>query len=211
MKTIIRFTLLITFAIIFTHCSTSKPKKSIENLKTAFNSESTASSKYSKFAQVALTEGFDTIAKLFDAVSKSENIHAFNHGKALEKLGVNAGIAEIGSFEVKTTIENLQTAINGETYEMNTMYTGFIRTAEEEKAPVAGKSFTWAIEAEKKHLNYFRQAAAAVALGNESGLPVDWLVCPTCGNTIRFTDVKDLCDFCLTKKENFIGFTEEQQ
>lgn len=209
MKTIFRFILLITVVAVFTHCGMSKPKKSIENLKAAFNSESTASTKYSKFAQVAQTEGFDTIAKLFDAVSKSENIHAFNHGKALEKLGVSAGIAEIGNYEVKTTIENLQTAISGETYEMNGMYSGFVRTAEEEKAPDAGKSFTWAIDAEKKHLVYFRQAATAAALGNETGLTLDWLVCPTCGNTLRATDVKPLCDFCLTKKENFIGYTQE--
>lgn len=211
MKTIFRIILLITVAVIFTHCGMSKPKKSIENLKTAFNSESTASTKYSKFAQVALSEGFDTIAKLFDAVSKSENIHAFNHGKALEKLGVSAGIAEIGNYEVKTTIENLQTAIISETYKMNGMYTGFIRTAEEEKAPDAGKSFTWAINVEKKHLGYFQQAEAAVALGNETGLPLDWLVCPICGNTLNAIDVKPLCEFCLTKKENFIGFSEEQQ
>jgi rubrerythrin len=208
MKTIIRFITFIFLAAVFTYCSNSKPKKSIENLKTAFNNESTSSEKYSKFAQTALTEGFDTLAKLFDAASKSENIHALNHAKALEKFGLTAGIPEISSFEVKTTVENLQVAINAETYEMQTLYPGFIRIAEEEKAPEAAKSFTWAQGAEIKHLGYYRQAAASLASGNESALPDSWLVCPVCGNTFNPANVKPNCEFCLTKQENFIGYTE---
>lgn len=209
MKTIIRFFTLLFLAAALTFCSSSKPKKSIVNLRTAFNSESTASEKYSKFSQTALTEGFDTIAKLFDAASKSESIHAFNHGKTLEKFGETAGTPQIGSFEVQTTAENLQAAINAETNEMQTFYPGFIRTAEEEKAPEAGKCFTWAQGAEVKHLAYFQLAAVAIASGNESGLPSSWLVCPLCGNTYSPTNVKPLCDFCLTRQENFIGYTEE--
>ncbi|MCX6236560.1 MAG: rubrerythrin family protein [Bacteroidia bacterium] len=135
MRTIFSFILLLIIAGIFTNCGTSKPKKSIENLRTAFNNESTASEKYAKFAQAAMAERFDTISQLFDAASKSESIHAFNHGKVLEKYGERIGTAEIGSYEVKTTAENLQAAINSETYEMQTMYPGFIRIAENEKAP----------------------------------------------------------------------------
>ena len=209
MKTIIRFFTLIFLAAALTHCSSSKPKKSIENLRAAFSNESTAAEKYSKFAQTALTEGFDTIAKLFDAASKSESIHAFNHGKTLEKYGETTGIPQISSIEVRTTAENLQAAINAETNDMQTVYPGFIRTAEEEKAPEAGKSFTWAQGAEIKHLAYFHQAEMAIASGNESGLPTSWLVCPLCGNTFNPPNVKPLCDFCLTKQENFIGYTEE--
>ena len=208
MKTIIRSILAITIVVAFTQCNSSKPKKSVEDLKTAFNNESTAAEKYAKFAQTATSEGFDTIAKLFDAASKSESIHAFNHGKGLEKLGQSIGNPEIGSYEVKTTAENLQAAINGETYEMQTMYPGFIRGAENEKAPVAAKSFTWAWDAEKKHLNYYRQAADAIVRGNETGLSFSWYICPICGNTFNDIDIKAKCDFCLTLKENFIGYSE---
>ena len=208
MRTIFRFILLIVIFGVFAHCNTSKSKKSIENLKTAFNNESTASEKYAKFAQTAMKEGFDTIAKLFDAASKSESIHAFNHGKVLEKYGANVGNAEIGSYEVKTTTENLQAAINGETYEMQTMYPLFIRDAEKEKAAEAAKSFTWAWDAEKKHLNYYRFAAASIIKGNETSVSFNWFVCPVCGNTYNLTDLKENCDFCLTKRENFIGYAE---
>lgn len=210
MSTIFRFILLIVITGAFANCNSTKPKKTVEALKTAFNNESTASEKYAKFAQTAISEGFDTIAKLFDAASKSESIHAINHGKILEKYGVGVVNAEIGSYEVKTTAENLQTAINGETYEMQTMYPGFIRIAENEKAPEAAKSFTWAWDAEKKHLNYYRLATVTMLKGNETGLSYTWYVCPICGNTYNSTDVKAICDFCLTKQENFIGYSNEQ-
>lgn len=210
MKTIFRLIQLLIIAGVFANCNSSKPKKTVEDLKTAFNEESTASEKYKKFAQTANKEGFDTLSKLFDAVSKSESIHAFNHGKVLEKYGKGVVDAEIGSYEVKTTVENLQAALKSESYEMQTMYPGFIRTAEIEKAPEAAKSFTWAWDTEKKHLNYYRQAATTIAKGNETGLSVIWFVCPTCGNIYKPADLKAYCDLCLTKKENFIGYAENQ-
>lgn len=211
MKIIFQFIFIIVLAGLFVQCSSSKTKKTVEDLKTAFNEESTAAEKYSKFAQAATKEGFDTLAKLFDAVSKSESIHAFNHGKVLEKYGKGIPNAEIGGYEVKKTVENLQAALKSESYEMQTMYPGFIRTAEIEKAPDAAKSFTWAWDTEKKHLHYYRQAAAIIAKGNETGLSVIWFVCPTCGNIYKPSDLKAYCDLCLTKKENFIGYSENQE
>ena len=211
MKIFFRFILLIIVAGVSGQCSNSTPKRSIEDLKTAFNIESTAAEKYTKFAQVAMEEGFDTITRLFEAVSKSESIHAFNHGKALEKLGGNAEVAVIGSYEVKSTAENIQTAINSETYELQTMYPGFVRNSEKEKAPDAAKSFTWAWDTEKKHLSYFRQAAESMLKGNETALQITWYVCPLCGNTYNPTDIKEICDFCLTRQENFIGYSENPE
>ena len=59
-------------------CQT-KPTKTIENLKAAIKGETTASAKYKAFAEKARTEGLDTVAKLFDAASQAEGIHAANH------------------------------------------------------------------------------------------------------------------------------------
>jgi rubrerythrin len=211
MKTIFRLLQLIIIFGALVNCNNSKTKKTVEDLKTAFNEESTAAEKYRKFSQTANKEGFDTLAKLFDAVSKSESIHAFNHSKVLEKYGKSVTDAEIGSYEVKTTVENLKAAIKIESYEIQTMYPGFIRTAEIEKAPEAAISFTWAWNNEKKHLYYFRQVAAIIEKGNEKGLSVIWFVCPTCGNIYKPADLKPFCDLCLTKKENFIGYAENQE
>ncbi len=209
MKAIFRFILFLVTVVFFAQCNSTKPVKSIDNLKAAFNSESTASEKYAKFAQIAMSEGYDTIAKLFEATSKSEKIHASNHGKVLEKYNGSVGNAEIGSYNIKTTLENLQNAISSETYEMQTMYTGFIRIAESERAAEAAKSFTLAWDGGKRHLNYYRQVESVIEKGNENGLYYQWYVCPTCGNICNPSDVKEKCDFCLTKKTNFIGYTED--
>ncbi|MBK8884674.1 MAG: rubrerythrin family protein [Bacteroidales bacterium] len=183
-----------------------KPVKSIENLKAAYNGESTASAKYAAFAEKAKAEGFDTVAVMFLATSKAEAIHAANHLKVLEKLGEKVEGPEIGAFVVLSTAENLDDAMKGETYEVETMYPGFIAAAESEKVKDAVKSFSWAVDTEKKHQAFYKKALDALNSGGESGLPLNWLVCPVCGNTYDLGSVTTACDFCMTNKEKFIAF-----
>ena len=209
MNTFFRISILMILSLSLFECNSSKPVKTIEDLKTAINSESTESEKYAKFAQKAIEEGYDTIAKLFEATSISEKIHASNHRKVLEKYGTKTFGAESGSYEIKSTLQNLQTAINGETYEMQTMYPVFIKNAENEKAAEAAKSYTWAWDGEKKHLKYYRLVESLIVKGNESGISFEWYVCPGCGNLYNPTDVKENCDFCLTKRADFMGYIEE--
>ena len=136
----------------------TKPVKTIENLKAAYNGESTASAKYAAFAEKAKAEGFDTVAVMFLATSKAEAIHAANHLKVLEKLGDKIEGPQIGTFDVMSTTENLADAIKGETYEIETMYPGFISAAETEKVSDAVKSFTWANDTEKKHQAFYKKS-----------------------------------------------------
>lgn len=187
-------------------CTSPDPVKTKENLKTAFNGESTASAKYAKFAEKAKQENLFLIAVLFEAASKAEAIHAENHKKVLEKLGVKVDAPDIAPFEVKTTAENLADAIKGESYEVTTMYPDFIKDAETEKAKDAIKTFTWAFDTEKKHKAFYKKALAELNAGNQSNLPTRWFVCPTCGNTYDLATIKNACDFCKTKKEKFIMF-----
>ncbi len=180
--------------------------KSIEGLKAAFNGESTASAKYAKFAEAAQKEGFANVAKMFLATSKAEAVHALNHKKVLTKLGVVVAGPEIGKFEVKTTAENLVDAAGGETHEFTEMYPGFIKAAEDEKQNGAKKSFTWAMDTEKKHNDFYKKAADAIKAGKEKSFPGVWYVCLVCGNTYDSTTVKEACDFCMTPKEKFEVF-----
>ena len=146
------------------------------------------------------------MAKMFMATSKAEAIHAENHKKVLEKLGEKVDAPEIGSFEVKTTAENLADAIGGETYEIETMYPGFIAVADSEAAKDAVKSFTWALDTEKKHQQFYQHALETIGGGTETGLSLGWYVCPVCGNTYDAASVKPECDFCKTKQEKFFVF-----
>ena len=205
MKTMLRSILFISTLILFFGC-TAKQVKTIEDLKAAYNGESTASAKYAAFAEKARMEGFDTIAIMFLATSKSEAIHAQNHKNVLEKLGEKVEGPQIGKFEILTTAENLADAIKGETYEIETMYPGFITTAEEQNYPDAVESFTWAIDTEKKHQVIYKTALEVVNTGSEKVLPSQWLVCLVCGNTYIGADVPNECEFCMTPKEEFMVF-----
>jgi rubrerythrin len=189
----------------FTGCNQANPVKTIENLKAGIIGETTASKKYEAFALKAREEGYDTIAILFDAASKAEAIHASNHRKVSEGLGVTMEDFT-PEFDVKTTAENLQAAIDGESYEVATMYPQFLVDAKAEKVETAVKSFNWALDTEKKHNDFYTKDLMALNAGSESNLPVGFAVCPTCGNTYDIANVDAKCAFCLTDKEQFVIF-----
>ena len=92
--------------------------KTDENLKAAFAGESQANRMYLAFAKEADEEGFPQIAKLFRAAAEAETVHAHNH---LRVMG-----------QVKSTADNLGTAVSGETYEFKKMYPEFIEEAKAE-------------------------------------------------------------------------------
>src|SRR5512137_2393986 len=109
--------------------------KTDENLKTAFAGESQANRKYLAFAFKAEEEGFTQVAKLFKAAAEAETIHALNHWRRTE--------------QVKSTLENLGTAVSGETFEFQKMYPGFIDTAKQEGKKQATWSFDMANRVEQ--------------------------------------------------------------
>jgi rubrerythrin len=207
MNRIIQY-LSIFFVLFLFACGSSLTKKTAENLKVALNNERTASEKYTKYAQVAMSEGFDTLAQLFSAVSNSEKIHAMNHERMLHKYGGNSDNPEIAAYQVKTTKENLDAAIKSEMLDMQSLYPGFIKTAEIETAPDGATAFTWALNGDKRHLNFYRKAASSILSGNEFGISYLWYVCPRCGNIYNPDDSRALCEICLEKQENFIGFVK---
>lgn len=198
-------TLLIVLVsmLAFTACNQPKPVKTIENLKEGIIGETTASVKYEAFAEKALEEGYDTIANLFYAASKAESIHAANHRKVLEDLGEKMDDFK-PEFEVKTTAENLQAAIDGESYEVSTMYAKFLEDAKTEKVDKATKSFIWASDTEKKHLEFYKEALAALNANTENTLPYEYAVCPVCGNTYEKDNMDEKCAFCQTSSDKYI-------
>lgn len=201
MKKILLFA--IAGLLVVTSCNQSKPLKTIENLKAGIKGETTASAKYAAFAQKAKEEGIDTIAKLFEAASKAESIHAVNHTKVLESLGEKMEEFK-PEFEVMTTAENLQAAIDGETYESTTMYPQFLIDAKAEKVEKAEKSFTWAFDTEKKHMQFYSNAIKALKSNTVNIMPFIYAVCPVCGNTYDKAKIDEKCAFCQTSMEKYI-------
>lgn len=201
MKKLFFFASVLMF--VFTNCTQPKQVKTIDNLKAGIKGETTASAKYAAFARKAREEANFNVAKLFDAASKAESIHATNHKKVLEGMGEKMEDFT-PAFEVKSTTENLQAAIEGETYESNTMYPQFLTDAKVEKAKKATQSFNWALDTEKKHQEFYAQALKALNAQSDNTLPVEYAVCPVCGNTYDKAKLDGKCTFCQTKKEKFI-------
>lgn len=176
--------------------------KTIDNLKEAFKGESTASAKYAAYAKKAKQEGHNNIALLFEAASKSESIHANNHKAALLELGVKTDKVD-PKFDVKSTKDNLQDAINGESYEVSTMYPEFLKTANDANVNIATISFNYAFQTEKKHKELYKNALNQLNNSNENSLAKQYFVCTTCGNTYD-GPAPNRCGISMTPKDRFV-------
>ena len=161
--------------------------KTEENLKAAFAGESQANRRYLAFAQKAEEEGATQAAKLFRAAAEAETIHALNH---LRITG-----------EIKATIDNLNAAVYGETFEFKQMYPEYISAAKQEGTKQAVWSFDVASKVEEVHAGLFQKAIKA--LKNKKHLEkVDYFVCNVCGNTVEGTP-PETCPICGAPKTKF--------
>ena len=158
---------------------------SMDNLKNAFAGESQANRKYLAFAKKAEDEGFKQVAKLFRAAAEAETVHAHAH------LRVMGG--------VKSTKENIQEAVGGETFEFTKMYPQMIEEARKEGNKQAQQSFEFANKVEKIHAELYQKALNSLGK-NET---VDYYVCQVCGNTVE-NAAPDKCPICGASKSMFI-------
>jgi rubrerythrin len=158
--------------------------KAEDGLKEAFAGESQANRKYLAFARKAEQEGFKQVAKLFRAAADAETVHAHAH------------LRELGG--IKSTNENLQEAIGGETHEFKEMYPQMIEDAKAEDNKGALRSFTYANEVEKIHAGLYQKALES--LGKEE--EVEYYVCQVCGMTVEH-EAPDTCPVCGAKKMAF--------
>lgn len=158
-----------------------------DNLGEAFSGESQARNKYNFFAKKAEEENKTQVARLFRAVAEAERVHARNHAQALGMI--------------KSTKENIQTAIRGENYEHTEMYPEFLEDAREEGEDEAAQSFDWARQVEQAHEKLYRRALEAVE--EDSDMDEEKLfVCQRCGYTTE-GKAPETCPVCGAPKERF--------
>ena len=117
--------------------------QTLQNLADAFAGESQAHTKYRYFAKIAREEGNEEIAKHFEHTADQEILHAWGHLELMIKK--------------PTTKECLQLAIDGETYEFETMYPGFKETAEFEGNLVFANEANMQIQESKEHAEQFKE------------------------------------------------------
>jgi len=159
--------------------------KSEEFLKEAFAGESQANRRYLAFAQKAEKEGYPQVARLFRAAAEAETVHAHNHLRALKGI--------------RSTKQNLEEAISGETHEFKTMYPEMIEAASAEGHKEAERTFRYANEVEKIHAQLYEGLLDTLGSSQES---YPYYVCPVCGYTAE-KEPPGVCPVCGAKGEAF--------
>jgi len=158
--------------------------KTEKNLQEAFAGESQANRKYLAFAKKAEREKYGRIARLFRAAAEAETVHAVNHLRALG--------------DIRSTKENIETAVDGETYEFQSMYPRMIEDAKSEGNKRAEISFNYANAVERIHAELYKKALNSLG----DNVEVDYYVCPVCGNTVE-GEPPDKCPICGSLKKMF--------
>ncbi len=158
-----------------------------DNLKDAFAGESQANRKYLAFAKKAERDGFPNVAQLFRTAAEAETIHAHGH---LEAMG-----------GIKSTAENLQAAVEGETYEYTRMYPPMLEQATADKHK-AKRMFGYAVKAEAIHAKLYQMALEAVQQGRDL-TEKSFFLCPVCGH-IELGGAPESCPICGEPGDEFV-------
>ena len=132
--------------------------KTHENLKEAFASESQANRRYLWFAQRADVEGYPDTSALFRSIAEGETGHAHGHLEYLAQVGDPVTGEPIGD-----SVDNLRSAVAGETYEYTQLYPGFSKTAREEGFSEVADWFETLARAEKSHAGRFQRGLDSIS------------------------------------------------
>ena len=134
-----------------------KGTKTHANLKEAFAAESQANRRYLYFAKQADIEGYPDVAGLFRDTAEGETGHAHGHLDYLKEVGDPAT-----DMPMDDTVENLKSAVAGETHEYTDMYPGMAKAAREEGFSEIADWFETLAKAEKSHAGRFEQGLKSV-------------------------------------------------
>jgi rubrerythrin len=182
---------------------TKASPSTLANLQAAYNGESNARAKYLAFAKKADEEGYTQVASLFRAAARAEEVHAGAHAKVIKNMG-GTPQADIKEPEIKSTKDNLEVAIAGETYERDVMYPEFIKKAKADANTAATRTFMLAKTAEAEHAKLYKQALDN--LEQWKGGTKDFYVCTVCGYTMP-TPPSARCISCGEPKSKYVKVT----
>ncbi len=175
-----------------------------QHMINAFGGESMANMRYRHFATQAEKENYPHVARLFQAISHAEYIHAGDHYRELKHLKDGFVANSMGAFGPGDTLKNLELAIAGETFEIEEMYPTYMEVAKFQEENSAYRSFEWSYKTEKMHKALFEKAKAAVE--NSQDVELDSVqVCSVCGYTLE-GEAPDQCPVCGAKKDKFTAF-----
>ncbi len=161
-----------------------------DNLAAAFAGESQARNKYTYFAEAARKEGLHYIAKIFDETAENERRHAKDEFKLLGGIG--------------DTAANLRAAMEGEDYEVQTMYPEFADQAKKDGHKEAEILFRQIAKVEAHHRDRYKALLEMVENGTvfKRDEPIKWK-CGVCGYVYEGTEPPKRCPCCKHDQEHF--------
>ena len=169
-----------------------KGSKTEKNLMEAFAGESQARNKYTYFASKAKKEGYEQIAAIFQETADNEKEHAKMWFKLLQ------------GGDIKSTLENLQQAAEGENYEWTDMYDRMAKEAEEEGFKHIAFLFSEVAKIEKEHEERYKKLIENVEGGLVFSRDGDRIwKCRNCGHIVIGKSAPEICPVCSHPKAYF--------
>jgi len=183
--------------------------KTLENLVKAFIGESMARNRYTFYAKVAKEEGYVYIARVFLETAENEKEHAENLFEFIQKLreeSTSVNIEAEAPLILGTTIDNLNSAIEGEHYENTQMYPEFAKVAEEEGFNEIAERLRAIAQAEAHHENRYKALLESLENGTyfKRDEEVEW-VCLECGYVHRGKEPPEKCPSCGHPKAYYVA------
>ena len=150
----------------------------------AYVGEAKAALRLKVFAEKAAQEGYRQIAKLFRAISRSEEIHGMRSLQRLDGVG--------------STEQNLRSSFESETNVAHVAYDRFIKMASKLGDQTAVNLFSQARDVEETHAKLYKTALSNLAEERDPR----YFVCTICGYISDGT-VPDECPVCGAANEQF--------
>ena len=169
-----------------------KGSKTEQNLMAAFAGESQARNKYTYFASKAKKEGYEQIAAIFEETANNEKEHAKMWFKLLE------------GGDIKSTVDNLKAAAEGENYEWTDMYAKFAEEARNEGFDHIAFLFEGVAKIEKEHEERYKKLLKNIEdkLVFSSEGDTIW-ICRNCGHVVIGKEAPTVCPRCSHPQSYF--------
>ena len=186
-------------------------KETPKKLFAAYVGESQARNRYTFFASIAKKEGYVLISRIFQETADQEREHGLNFYKMLQEFKKEENfddflVNEMYPTTYGKTIENLESAVNGETMEYTKLYPDLADTAEKEGYPHIAERTRAIARAEQHHAE--RYGKLLKLIGDDAffkrGEKVVW-VCLECGYEVELDELpKDfVCPSCSHPRSYF--------
>jgi rubrerythrin len=190
-------------------------KETQKMLFAAYVGESQARARYTYFASIAKKEGYVFVSRIFEETANQEKEHGLNFYKMFQKFkekDAPFNVCEDYPSTYGTTIENLKSAIEGETMEWQTLYPNLADTAEKEGYPDIASRTRAIARAEQHHAERYGKLLKLV--GDDAffkrGKKIVW-VCLECGYEVEMDHLPEhwKCPSCDHPRSYFVKKCED--